>query len=296
MSDVQAQNTLDGVVTIVDSVENTIEEAAKHPIIQWIGRIGYAAKGFIYVMIGWLALLAAFGQRGGETTDRMGIMQNIAESRFGLIGLMLLGFGFLGYGTWQVIRGVADVDNKGRTTIAIAKRLTYVSSGITYIFGSATVGSFILQQRRSVETESATKTLATRMLEESWGNVAVVGIGIGLIAFAIYQFHEAWSKGFQAHLDFTKMPEERTNLYVQFGRIGYLARGIVVTIIATFFFKAALTDRSTEIKGFDGALTEISRQTNGQWLLAMIAVGVIAYGLYALFESRYRSFYPARLI
>ena len=43
--------------------------AGKHPL-EWLARSGYAARGIVYVIIGWLALVAAFGTGGGTTGSK----------------------------------------------------------------------------------------------------------------------------------------------------------------------------------------------------------------------------------
>ena len=291
MSNLDHSTTIESVKDTVESVEQTAEDVAKQPMIRFIGRIGYATKGIVYLLIGMFAMLAVFGQRGGEATDRMGIMQNIAESRFGFWGLVLLGLGLLSYAIWQVIRGLADVDNKGRTLKGIGTRAAYIGIGLSYFVAAISVGAFLLRQRQTLESD-ATRTLTARVLTQSWGNFLIAGIGAGIAGFAVYLLYQAYSAKFKKYLDLHVIPADRRGLFIRFDRIGYGIRGVVFAIIAFFFFRAATSDNSGEIKDFDEALTTIAQQTYGTWLLAIVALGLIAYGLYALVESRYRSFYP----
>src|SRR5215212_147139 len=46
------------------------------------GRLGYLAKGLVYIVVGFLATQAAVGS-GGETTDIKGALQTIGDAPFG---------------------------------------------------------------------------------------------------------------------------------------------------------------------------------------------------------------------
>jgi hypothetical protein len=55
-------------------------------------RIGYGARGFVYLSIGLLALAAALGV-GGDTIGSQGVAPWLAEQPFGRVWLVLLGLG-----------------------------------------------------------------------------------------------------------------------------------------------------------------------------------------------------------
>ena len=75
---------------------------------------------------------------------------------------------------------------------------------------------------------------------------------------------------------------------VDLGRFGYAALGVVFTIIGIFLIVAAVQDNPHEAKGLDTALQELLRQPFGPILLAIVALGLIAYGVYSFVEARYR--------
>lgn len=59
-------------------------------------------------------------------------------------------------------------------------------------------------------------------------------------------------------------------------------------MIGGFLVRAALTHDSTEAKGLGGALQNLHGQAYGPWLLGMVAIGLIAFGLFELVQARYR--------
>ena len=99
----------------------TAQTATGHTL-QKLTRIGFACKGVVYLLIGLLALKAAFHQ-GGETTDRQGAMQRIAAQPFGEYALVFLGVGLLAYAVWRLLCGVMDLEHEGDKPTGLAKRI-----------------------------------------------------------------------------------------------------------------------------------------------------------------------------
>ena len=67
-----------------------------------------------------------------------------------------------------------------------------------------------------------------------------------------------------------------------------MARAVVFAVISWFFFKAAIEYDPQQADGLDGALRKIAAQPYGTWLLAIVAVGLFAYGVFCLIQARYR--------
>src|SRR6476620_4696009 len=76
-------------------------------------RAGYIAKGVLYVVIGGLALLAA-NNAGGTMVDNNGAVQVVAGAPFGRALLGLVTAGLACYAFWYVLRGILDLDRKGK--------------------------------------------------------------------------------------------------------------------------------------------------------------------------------------
>jgi hypothetical protein len=51
---------------------------------------------------------------------------------------------------------------------------------------------------------------------------------------------------------------------------------------------AAVTYDPSKAQGLDGALRTLAQQPFGSWLLALVALGFVAFGCYGLAESRLR--------
>src|SRR5438105_15640154 len=95
-------------------VRQQTERAARvaQPWIERWARIGYAAHGVVYALIGILALQAAFGI-GGDVTDVEGALVRIIAAPFGRFLLRVVALGLVGYAAWRFVQAAFDPQNKG---------------------------------------------------------------------------------------------------------------------------------------------------------------------------------------
>jgi hypothetical protein len=78
--------------------------AARHQDrIQTAAKVGWATKGGLYITLGTLALMAAFGS-GGQLSGGGGVIEWLAQQAFGNVLLVLAGIGFTCYAIWRVIQ------------------------------------------------------------------------------------------------------------------------------------------------------------------------------------------------
>jgi hypothetical protein len=63
---------------------------------------------------------------------------------------------------------------------------------------------------------------------------------------------------------------------------------VLFGLVGFFLVRAAYQYDPSEAIGLDGALAKLAHQPYGRWLLAAAAVGLIAYGVFALIQARYR--------
>src|SRR5687767_3168439 len=74
-------------------------------------RFGYTARGFVYVVVGGLALVAATD--GGRTPDSKAALGTLLQMPFGKMLLGLIALGLVAYSLWCFIGAALDLDDKG---------------------------------------------------------------------------------------------------------------------------------------------------------------------------------------
>src|SRR6267154_6818027 len=75
--------------------------ASHSPAAHFLARAGLIARGVIYILVGWVALLVALGHSSREA-DQQGALQLLAGKPYGLVSLWLLGIGFAAYALWRL--------------------------------------------------------------------------------------------------------------------------------------------------------------------------------------------------
>ena len=255
-----------------------------------LARLGYAAKGVVYLIIGWLAVQLAIGN-GGKTTDQRGALQTIYEQPFGKFLLVLVFVGLLGFGIWCFLQAWFDTEGKGNDIKGIIGRLGYAVTGVTYLI--LAWGAFQLVAGRGTSsttksTTASTQDVTAQLLNHSWGVALVVILGLIVIGVACYMFAKAVTAKFQRRLLLTGLSARLKSVVIFLGRFGYAALGVVFSIIGIFLIVAAVQHNPHEAKGLDAALRTLIQQPFGPLLLGIVALGLVAYGVYSFIEARYR--------
>lgn len=250
-----------------------------------LARIGFAARGLVYILIGWFALDVAL--HGGETTDNQGALGTLAAGPLGHMLLAICALGFVGYAVWRLTEAIMDPENRSRTLKGKFERLGYVLSGICHIMLATAAGRLALaqtaKQRGSPGDESA-QGWSAWLLEQPGGEVLLVLVGILLLIVAAAQALKAYKARFDDLGGDVPAPD-----YVRWiGRLGYAARALVFSLIGWFIISAALNHDPDRAGGLGEALEQLRAQDEGALILSVVAVGLGLFGLFSLIEARYR--------
>src|SRR5690349_8623707 len=96
-----------------------------------LARLGYAAKGVVYLIVGILAGELATG-KGGKVPDNTTALQEIYNQPLGQFLLVVLTIGLFCFALWSVIQAIFDTEGKGRKAGGIAARIGYVGVAVSY--------------------------------------------------------------------------------------------------------------------------------------------------------------------
>lgn len=256
--------------------------------IERLARLGYAAKGIVYAIVGVLAVQAAFGP-GGRTTGTQGALTTIASQPFGKFLLALVAVGLVGYSLWRFVQAWADPDNKGSDAKGLATRFGYAISGLIYAGLAFSAVAIILGSGSGSSGGGTSKQDWTaRVLAQPFGQWLVGLLGALIIGIGFYQFYKAYSAKFRKEWKLREMNPQEETWAMRLARLGLAARGVVFVMTGFFLMQAARQSDASEVRGLDGALQSLARQAHGKWLLAIVALGLVSYGMYMGVQARYR--------
>lgn len=258
------------------------------PWIERFARVGYAAKGVVYVVIGVLAAQAAFGA-GGRTTGSRGALQTIVAQPFGKVMLAVVALGLFGYVAWRIVAAVTDAEGKGSDAKGIATRAAHAGRALVY----ASLALSAVRLLRGVGGgdaggDAAAEGWTARLMDVPFGRWLAGLVGAGVIAYGLYQLYRAYATDLRKHLNLSSLSAAATEWVVRFARFGVAARGVVFGVIGWFLIRAATEANANRASGLGEALASLEHRPYGAWLLGLVALGLIAYGLYQLANARYR--------
>lgn len=269
------------------NLKQPARRAAAHPWMEKFARLGYAAKGIVYFVVGLLATQAAL-TTGGKTTDTVGALATIVNQPFGKFLLVLTAIGLVGYVLWRIIQAVFDPDRSDQETSAkrMVQRIGYGFSAIAY--GSLTWTTVELITGTANTSGSRIEDWTARFMGHPLGRGLVGLAGLIVILVGISYLYRAYKADFQYRLKRNQMSRAEQQWAKWLGQVGIAARGVVFGIIGLFLVLAALHSNASEARGLGGALATLARQPFGPWILGAVALGLIAYSIYCLIQAGYR--------
>lgn len=261
--------------------------AAHGPLIASAAHVGLAARGFIYLLIGWLAIQIARGETRQQANQK-GAIATVAQHSGGSVALYILGFGLAAYALWRFVEAAVGTAAQGRKTSArvqsLARGLIYAAFAVVaFQFAAGSPGSGQDQQQES---------MTARLVKHTPGRVLVAAVGLIVIAVGVGMVVSGVRRSFERELRMEAMTHATRTVVVRLGVIGNIARGAVFTLAGALVVDAALTRRPNKSTGLDGALRTLADRPYGPVLLGVAAAGLIAFGLYGLAAARWARVQP----
>ena len=246
--------------------------AGDHPALESAARVGYAVNGLLHIVIGAIALQLAWAS-SSSSADQSGALGTLSENPLGKVVLWVAVVGWLGLGLWQVTEALTGSSETGDRVKAAAKAVVYLVlswSAFTFAKGGS-----------SSSKKQSTDFTAT-LMGQPFGIWLVGAVGVAVVAVGGYHVVKGVKKKFLEDLD-----SHPGRWVVRAGQFGYAAKGVALAIVGGLFVVAAVRHQPSEAKGLDGALRTLLGAPYGQLLLTVVALGLIAYGVYSFGRARY---------
>ncbi|MGB5927635.1 MAG: DUF1206 domain-containing protein [Cyclobacteriaceae bacterium] len=259
------------------------------PDDKWIekfARFGYVAKGAVYVLIGGFTAAAAFGS-GGQKAGKATVLKTIENIPGGTVILAILALGLLGYAVWRFTQAIKDTENDGTDGKGMIKRIGYVISGLMYGFLAYYAIKLITQAGSS--GGGSRETLTAKLLAQPMGQWLVGLVALGFIIKGVRQRYKAYTGKFKEKVQQSSISADKKRMFTKWGRFGFYSRGVILLIVGYMFIKAAIQSNPSQAGGTQEAFGWIQEQSYGPYLMGIIAIGLIGFGVWSFIQARYRT-------
>jgi hypothetical protein len=254
--------------------------------VERLGRVGFIARGVVYILVGFLAAKYAAGL-GGRATDTEGAMRTVSREPFGAIVLSAIAIGLAAYACWRFAQAFFDLDGKGRDLKGRAIRTGFAGSGLVHLGLAFTAATLAVGAGRRSDGDEV-RLWTTRAFHAPFGHWLVLAAGAVMLGVGAWQAYKAWSDQFEEHLKVGAMGAGERKWTRWVGRAGLLSRAVTFGLIGWFLVRAALESNPGQARGLAGVLRSLRAYERGELLLFAIGAGLVAYGVLSLVNARYR--------
>lgn len=268
---------------VVATYASSARRAAAGQGLRSLARLGLCARAFVYLMIGFLAVLVALGRSNAET-DQSGALQQLNGQPLGHAVIWVLAVGLAGYALWRLSEAVFGAAGEGRKA---GPRLASLGRAIAYTFFA--INAFQVAISNSTSSQAGREvTLTARVMTYSGGRVLVAVVGVAFVLAGLVLAYEGVARKFEKHLETGGLAEPTRRAVTVLGTVGTTARGIVFALAGAFVVQAAVSYQPSKAAGIDQALRSLRDTAVGPALLLVVALGLIAFGIYGFAEARWR--------
>ncbi|AUI59224.1 hypothetical protein B1H26_20495 [Amycolatopsis sp. BJA-103] len=244
-----------------------------------IARGGLVCYAVVHLLVAWLAAQVALGDKA--RADKAGALQVVvAEGGAWLLWLIAAGLAVLAL--WQLSEaatGHRHVDARRRTVRRIVSGIEVVLYGLV---------SYSAVKVAISGADDGQGSMVADILAESYGQVLVTVVGIGVVAVAVFLAQRGFRKTFVRELDFGKASGTTRTTTIRLGQVGWIALSAAYGTIGVLTVIAAVTFDPAKASGLDAALKTLVAQPYGGPMLLTLAAGIAAFGAFALLDARFR--------
>ncbi len=261
--------------------------AARGDVVRAGARAGFVARGVLYLLIGILAV--RIGLTGtGEQADKGGALAQVAETPFGAVILWALGIGLVGMALWRLSEALfGSAGPKGDKP---TKRAVSAARFVFYAVSAFFVLSFATGNRSSGagSTDRQSHDITGRLLDLPAGQWLVGAAAVGFLGAGLWMAGRAVMRKYRKHLTWAAMSKKQQRFMDVTGIAGGVGRGLVFAAIGFFGLKAAIQFDPDEAKGMDDAIRSFAQTPAGPWLLVLVALGLVLFGVFSFGQAKWR--------
>jgi hypothetical protein len=252
--------------------------------IEWMARIGYVARGVVFVVLGALAMLAGIGSLR-RPPDLENVLQILLSHALGEFIVSVVSLGLLCFALWRIVQALLDTEKRGSAWNGLINRGLYFLQGIFYLALAAIPASMMWGWIGRASGDETVIDWTAWLLEMHYGQWAVALTGLVVvisgIRVALAGFRGQLTRGLAVR-------GKRRRLIATLGQFGFVARAVVYMAAGAFLLIAAMHSDPGEARGVTGTLRAIGQLPLGSVWLGIAAAGLFAFGCYSMGEGAWR--------
>lgn len=262
--------------------ESTARQATENAPAQLLARVGLVAYGLVHLLVGWLAVQVAIGD--GGRADKNGALTTVAASPLGAFLMWVITAGLVALVIWRLVEAVWGFRYAGERRTR--RRVSSAGEALAYAYLAYSAGR--IAASGSAPGDANQSSMVAKLLAEPYGKALVALAGLAVVVIAIIVLRRGVKKGFLEDLDLSSASPTARRTATRLGQAGYAALGVAYGIAGLLVIVAALRSDPSKATGLDTALKTLAAQPYGALLLIVVAAGLAAFGVYSLFDARYR--------
>jgi hypothetical protein len=290
----EATSTRSAVRQTGDAAHRVAAQVANSEGGDRAARVGLGARTVVYVLLGYLVARIALGALGQPGSSRpataQGAAQAIAAQTGGRVVVFVLAVCLLLFAFFSVIDALLHHNREREDWKRWALRALSWWTVLVYTAFSVycLVTAFGNTKQNKGQSDKQPTEWSARVLRWPLGQVWLFVGGLIALTTAVVLTIMAFRRSFAGELERHKMSVRAYRAAIVLGITGYLGRATLFSLVGWFVCKAAITEDPNHGEGVDGSLRILAASTFGPVLLWLIAVTLVAYGVYLAFEARYR--------
>ena len=271
--------------TIADNVDDAVVE---NPVLEQLTRLGWIAKGIVYLLMGGTAISIAQQKPATGEASPKGALDQVIDQPGGRLLLGVLAIGLVLYVLWRVL-SIAVI--RSNDLAAWADRIGYAfSAGFYVVLAWAAARSALMGV--DPDRDNTVERLSRSLMDSTVGRGTVMVAGVlTFLVGAFFVVHKGIQRSFTDDLRGVggrHDDEAVDHVLVAAGVIGWIGRGVVTMLVGFFVTRAAWRFDPDDARGFDGALRQVATSSTGTVLVWITAIGLVVYGGFCLLSHRRR--------
>jgi Domain of Unknown Function (DUF1206) len=272
------------VTTEFRNIRAGARREARSDWVGHLGRLGLAAQGLCFAIVGALAIGLVTGV-GGAETDPQGAFHALARTDWTRVLLLALVCGFVAYSIWRFAQAFFDRGGMGGDPSGLGRRAIQLCQGLLYAILATSAVRVLLGAR--AKSGGGSKRAAAGVLGWPGGPELVGFIAAVILIIAGVMAYWALSRRFEESLTMSEMSRGTERLVRTCGIVGLCSLALVLAIIGWFLLKAAIEFNARDAISIGGALAKLSHRPYGSYLLSIVAAGFIVFGLFDFLQARF---------